>query len=74
MGLWLLLAMAFSQGEIDLALQYVARITDPIQQAPPPEIETLLQSALQASKEGQGEKVKSDLESALELARVQGYL
>jgi tetratricopeptide (TPR) repeat protein len=74
MGLWLLLAMAFSQGKIDLALQYVARITDPIQQAPPPEIETLLQSALQASKEGQGEKVKSALKSALKLARVQGYL
>lgn len=73
-GLWLLLELAHTQGELEQALQHALRLVDPMQQAVPDEIEVRLQAALNAAAQEQPKKAQSELEEALNLARRQGYL
>jgi len=74
MGLWFLLEIALAQGELEPALGYAARLVDPIQQAPPDEVEASLQDALRARGDGRPEVARSKLEAAVAWAREQGFL
>lgn len=73
-AIWLLIATTLRLGELAEAVHYTQKLLAPEQQAVPPDIQPVLEAALQAWAEGHSETTQRQLETAIQQAQAQGYL
>ena len=73
-GLWPLIGLAATSGQLVLAVDYVRLLLAPTQQRPPETLLTVLEEAVQAWDGGHRERVASLIQHAMLLAQDMGYL
>jgi hypothetical protein len=73
-GLWPLIGLAATSGQLALAVDYVRRLLAPTQQRPPERLLTVLEEAVQAWDAGHHEWVGSLLQHAMSLAQDMGHM
>jgi hypothetical protein len=73
-GLWPLIGLAATTGQLALAMDYVGRLLAPTQQRPPEILLAHLDQVVQAWDAGHPEKVYSLLQHVMSLVQAMGYL
>jgi class 3 adenylate cyclase/tetratricopeptide (TPR) repeat protein len=74
LALYPLISASLAQDRLAEAIDHVRALLDPVQQALPEKLETVLEGALQAWNGGEPDAARAHLERAIDLAQDGGYL